>query len=157
MTAHLRLVEVTKHFGPTVAVDRVSLEIEEGSFFTLLGPSGCGKTTLLRVVAGFHLPDRGEVAAQDELDGFHYVGVEGTRRGGHGDAHAHLVPLHGYVVDETQVHDVDAQLRVQYLPKDIPRLPLQDAGRARGGLGGGDLRPPGAGVFGWPRHELPTP
>jgi ABC-type Fe3+/spermidine/putrescine transport system ATPase subunit len=61
MTAHLRLVEVTKHFGPTVAVDRVSLEIEEGSFFTLLGPSGCGKTTLLRVVAGFHLPDRGEV------------------------------------------------------------------------------------------------
>jgi spermidine/putrescine ABC transporter ATP-binding subunit len=61
MTAHLRLVEVTKHYGPTVAVDRVSLEIEEGSFFTLLGPSGCGKTTLLRVVAGFHLPDRGEV------------------------------------------------------------------------------------------------
>ncbi len=61
MTAHLRLVEVTKRFGPTVAVDRVSLEIEEGSFFTLLGPSGCGKTTLLRVVAGFHLPDRGEV------------------------------------------------------------------------------------------------
>ncbi len=61
MTAHLRLAEVTKRFGPTVAVDRVSLEIEEGSFFTLLGPSGCGKTTLLRVVAGFHLPDRGEV------------------------------------------------------------------------------------------------
>jgi len=61
MAAHLRLAEVTKRFGPTVAVDRVSLEIEEGSFFTLLGPSGCGKTTLLRVVAGFHLPDRGEV------------------------------------------------------------------------------------------------
>ena len=61
MSVHLQLVEVTKRFGPTVAVDGVSLDIEEGCFFTLLGPSGCGKSTLLRVVAGFHVPDRGEV------------------------------------------------------------------------------------------------
>ncbi len=65
MTVHLRLVEVAKRFGPTVAVGGVSLDIEEGCFFTLLGPSGCGKTTLLRVVAGFHLPDRGEVYLRD--------------------------------------------------------------------------------------------
>lgn len=61
MAVHLRLAEVYKRFGRTVAVDGVSLDIEEGCFFTLLGPSGCGKTTLLRVIAGFHLPDRGEV------------------------------------------------------------------------------------------------
>lgn len=65
MAVHLRLVEVYKRFGRTVAVDGVSLDIDEGCFFTLLGPSGCGKTTLLRVIAGFHLPDRGEVFLRD--------------------------------------------------------------------------------------------
>ncbi len=61
MAAHLQLVDVVKRFGRTVAVAGVTLEIEEGCFFTLLGPSGCGKTTLLRVIAGFHVPDQGEV------------------------------------------------------------------------------------------------
>ncbi|MDR7461423.1 MAG: ABC transporter ATP-binding protein [Armatimonadota bacterium] len=65
MAGHLRLVDVVKRFGAAVAVDGVTLDIEEGCFFTLLGPSGCGKTTLLRVVAGFHLPDRGEVYLRD--------------------------------------------------------------------------------------------
>jgi len=61
MSVHLRLVDVSKRFGPVVAVDRVSVAIEEGHFFTLLGPSGCGKTTLLRIVAGFYRPDTGHV------------------------------------------------------------------------------------------------
>ena len=43
------------------AVHDVSLEIEPGSFVTLLGPSGCGKTTTLRMVAGFESPDEGEI------------------------------------------------------------------------------------------------
>ncbi len=60
------LVEVTKRFGKTVAMDRVSLEIEEGELFTLLGPSGCGKTTTLRVIAGFEFPDEGRVFFDDE-------------------------------------------------------------------------------------------
>jgi ABC-type Fe3+/spermidine/putrescine transport system ATPase subunit len=59
--AQVRLREVTKRFGQTVAVDRVSLDVPEGSFTTLLGPSGCGKTTLLRMVAGFHHPDQGDI------------------------------------------------------------------------------------------------
>ncbi len=65
MAVHLRLIALTKRFGSTVAVDGVNLEIEEGSLFTLLGPSGCGKTTLLRLIAGFHLPDEGEVYLRD--------------------------------------------------------------------------------------------
>jgi ABC-type Fe3+/spermidine/putrescine transport system ATPase subunit len=65
VAVHLRLVDVVKRFGTTAAVDGVSLDVDEGCFFTLLGPSGCGKTTLLRVVAGFHLPDRGEVFLRD--------------------------------------------------------------------------------------------
>ena len=43
------------------AVHDISLDIEPGSFVTLLGPSGCGKTTTLRMVAGFESPDEGEI------------------------------------------------------------------------------------------------
>ena len=43
------------------AVHDVALEIEPGSFVTLLGPSGCGKTTTLRMIAGFESPDEGEI------------------------------------------------------------------------------------------------
>src|SRR4051812_4100185 len=50
---------VTKRFGKMVAVDNVSLSIQEGEFFSLLGPSGCGKTTLLRMLAGFETPTEG--------------------------------------------------------------------------------------------------
>jgi putrescine transport system ATP-binding protein len=57
----VRFVEVTKRFGATVAVDRVSLDIYEGEFFALLGPSGCGKTTLLRMLAGFERPNEGRI------------------------------------------------------------------------------------------------
>ncbi len=57
----IELRDVTKRFGDHVAVDRVSLRIEQGEFFSLLGPSGCGKTTTLRMVAGFAYPDEGEI------------------------------------------------------------------------------------------------
>jgi iron(III) transport system ATP-binding protein len=52
---------LTKRFGPLEVVNRVDLAIQEGELFTLLGPSGCGKTTLLRLIAGFYVPDEGEV------------------------------------------------------------------------------------------------
>ena len=57
----LRLENVGKSFGRTVAVDHLSLEILRGELFTLLGPSGCGKTTTLRIIAGLERPDRGEI------------------------------------------------------------------------------------------------
>jgi len=60
------LVEVTKRFGKTIAVDRVSVEIKEGELFTLLGPSGCGKTTTLRLIAGFEIPDSGRIYFDDQ-------------------------------------------------------------------------------------------
>ena len=44
-----------------VAVDRISVEIRRGEFFSLLGPSGCGKTTTLRMIGGFEQPDEGEI------------------------------------------------------------------------------------------------
>ncbi|MCL5777961.1 ABC transporter ATP-binding protein [Limibaculum sp. FT325] len=58
---HLKIVDLVKRFGETVAVDHVSLDIYRGEFFALLGPSGCGKTTLLRMLAGFETPDSGQI------------------------------------------------------------------------------------------------
>jgi iron(III) transport system ATP-binding protein len=53
------LDNISKSFGNTTAVSKVSLEINPGELFFLLGPSGCGKTTCLRMVAGFEQPDTG--------------------------------------------------------------------------------------------------
>jgi ABC-type Fe3+/spermidine/putrescine transport system ATPase subunit len=52
---------VTKRYGAMRAADHVSLDIPDGTFFSLLGPSGSGKTTLLMIIAGFVAPDEGEV------------------------------------------------------------------------------------------------
>jgi spermidine/putrescine ABC transporter ATP-binding subunit len=57
----VELDNVSKHFGGLTAVDAVTLGIRRGEFLTLLGPSGCGKTTLLRMIAGFAMPDSGRV------------------------------------------------------------------------------------------------
>jgi putative spermidine/putrescine transport system ATP-binding protein len=57
----VRLVEVRKAYGEVVAVERLSLEVLAGEFFTMLGPSGSGKTTTLRAIAGFELPDSGRI------------------------------------------------------------------------------------------------
>ncbi len=61
MQDFLVIDHVTKAFGSLRAVDGVSLKIGRGEVFSLLGPSGCGKTTLLRMLAGFELPDSGRI------------------------------------------------------------------------------------------------
>ncbi|NUN96038.1 MAG: ABC transporter ATP-binding protein [Candidatus Omnitrophica bacterium] len=70
------LLRVSKRFGPVVAVDGVTLAVEEGEFFFLLGPSGCGKTTLLRMLAGFEDPDEGEIC----FDGRNVSGTPPEKR-----------------------------------------------------------------------------
>ena len=62
----IRFENVTKRYGKVLAVDGVSLSIEEGEFFALLGPSGCGKTTLLRMLAGFETPSEGRILIDGE-------------------------------------------------------------------------------------------
>ena len=57
----LVLEGLRKIYGPTVAVDRVDLAVEQGELVALLGPSGCGKTTTLRMVAGFIAPTEGRI------------------------------------------------------------------------------------------------
>ncbi len=57
----IRLRNVSKSFGPVRVVNDVSLEVEKGELLALLGPSGGGKSTVLRIIAGLELADRGEV------------------------------------------------------------------------------------------------
>ncbi|HMK70860.1 MAG TPA: ABC transporter ATP-binding protein [Xanthobacteraceae bacterium] len=72
----LRIEVLTKRFGGTAVVERLSLDIYEGEFFALLGPSGCGKTTLLRLIAGFERPNAGRIL----LDGVDLARVPPHRR-----------------------------------------------------------------------------
>ncbi len=58
--------EAVKRYGALAALDRVTLKVAEGEFFGLLGPSGSGKTTLLRAIAGFVVPDSGEIRIDDQ-------------------------------------------------------------------------------------------
>ncbi|WP_052883655.1 ABC transporter ATP-binding protein [Infirmifilum uzonense] len=62
----IKILNVTKVYGKVKALDNVSLEIRDGELFTMLGPSGCGKTTLLRIIAGFEVPEEGKVFFADQ-------------------------------------------------------------------------------------------
>ena len=59
--ALLEIRNISRRFGDFQAVKDVSFSVGGGEFFTLLGPSGCGKTTILRMIAGFDLPDAGQI------------------------------------------------------------------------------------------------
>jgi len=60
----LSLDRVTKKFQRVMAVDDVSLKVENREFLAIVGPTGCGKTTLLRLIAGFEKPDYGHIYIQ---------------------------------------------------------------------------------------------
>ena len=63
--AFIEIQSLFKTFKKTVAVNRISLSVQQGEMLTLLGPSGCGKTTTLRCIAGLEKPEGGEI----EIDG----------------------------------------------------------------------------------------
>lgn len=62
----LELKGISKSYGSSLIVNNLDLEIQDGEFLTILGPSGCGKTTTLRMIAGFEIPDSGEVILNNE-------------------------------------------------------------------------------------------
>ncbi len=70
------LDRVTKRYGPTTAVDDVTLGVRRGEFLAILGPSGSGKTTTMRVIGGFVRPDEGRV----EIDGRDVTDLSPNRR-----------------------------------------------------------------------------
>ena len=62
----LSMQSITKRFGDVVAVEGISLDIEDGEFFTIVGPSGSGKSTLIRILAGLEEPTSGSVRLRDD-------------------------------------------------------------------------------------------
>ena len=57
----IELIDITKQFDDDIIVNKINLKIYENEFLTILGPSGCGKTTTLRMIAGFVVPDDGQI------------------------------------------------------------------------------------------------
>lgn len=72
----LSVESITKDFERTRVLSGVSISLKDGEFLTFLGPSGCGKTTMLRIIAGFEVPDGGRIV----LDGIDITGVRPYRR-----------------------------------------------------------------------------
>jgi iron(III) transport system ATP-binding protein len=62
----IQVKQLTKQFGSIVALHGLDLTIKPGELFFLLGPSGCGKTTLLRTIAGFYIPEKGQILFGDD-------------------------------------------------------------------------------------------
>src|SRR6056297_916041 len=61
-----RIEGLSKHFGDTIALENLTLDIAQGEFVTFLGPSGCGKSTTLRILGGFERPTSGRVIIDGE-------------------------------------------------------------------------------------------
>ncbi|WP_428424840.1 ABC transporter ATP-binding protein [Pararhizobium sp.] len=61
MSHSVELIDIEMAFGATRAVEKLSVAVEGGEFFSILGPSGCGKTTILRLIAGFLQPTAGQI------------------------------------------------------------------------------------------------
>lgn len=66
MTFAVQFTDVSRLFGDVKAVDQVSIDIQDGEFFSMLGPSGSGKTTCLRLIAGFEQPSAGSIRIHGE-------------------------------------------------------------------------------------------
>ncbi len=75
--ASIDLIALSKHFGQVVAVDDLTLAIEDGEFVALLGPSGCGKSTTMNMIAGIETPTGGEI----RFDGRDISGLPSNKRG----------------------------------------------------------------------------
>ncbi len=115
----LDLHDVSHRYGATLALDRLSLQVQRGEFLTLLGPSGSGKSTLLRVIAGLEMPESVERMV---LDGADIRGVPANRRNV-----ATVFQLFALFPHMTVGENVEYGLKVRRVP---PRERAERAARA---------------------------
>jgi ABC-2 type transport system ATP-binding protein len=95
MNEILRCVNLTKAYGPKVALDRMSLSIYSGRIVGLLGPNGSGKTTFLKMAAGMMIHSAGDVF------------IDGFRPGVETKSVVSYLPDHLYVPDWMRVRDLE--------------------------------------------------
>ncbi|MCR4652305.1 MAG: ABC transporter ATP-binding protein [Eubacterium sp.] len=95
MNEILRCVNLTKAYGPKVALDRMSLSIYSGRIVGLLGPNGSGKTTFLKMAAGMMIPSAGDIF------------IDGFRPGVETKSVVSYLPDHLYVPDWMRVRDLE--------------------------------------------------
>ncbi len=113
----LTIDRLTVAFGPTVAVDAVSFDLDEGQVLAVLGPSGCGKSTLLRAIAGLERSRSGRVVAEGE----DLTGVPTHRRG------FALMFQDGQLFPHLSVaRNVAYPLRLRHVPPDERRRRVVD-------------------------------
>ena len=110
MSKHLiDLVNITKTYDDTDVLKNINLYIRDGEFLTLLGPSGCGKTTMLRLIAGFTMPNQGQVL----IDGQDVSNVPPYRRQVNTVFQKYALFPHLNVFD-----NIAFGLKIQKLPKE---------------------------------------
>ncbi|HKG00662.1 MAG TPA: ABC transporter ATP-binding protein, partial [Xanthobacteraceae bacterium] len=107
--ARIELVDLSKAFGPLVAVKNLNFTIEDGEFVVFVGPSGCGKTTTLRMIAGFEDPSSGEI----RIDGRVVNDVEPRDRGLGMVCQSHALFPHKNVAQ-----NIEFGLRMKNVPPD---------------------------------------
>ncbi|MGH9800918.1 MAG: ABC transporter ATP-binding protein, partial [Blastocatellia bacterium] len=66
MSKAISVRQISKSYGDFVAVNNLSLEVEQGSIFGLLGPNGAGKSTTIRMIVNITMPDAGEIRLFDQ-------------------------------------------------------------------------------------------
>ena len=90
MSAVIDVEDVTFSYGDSVAVDNVTLSVDDGEFLGLIGPNGSGKTTLLHLMLGLNEPDSGSLSLfgtpAHEFDDGERIGYVGQRAADRGDA-----------------------------------------------------------------------
>ncbi|HET9820741.1 MAG TPA: ABC transporter ATP-binding protein [Burkholderiaceae bacterium] len=121
--ASIRLVQVSKHWGATKALDAIDLAIEPASFCVLLGPSGCGKSTTLRIVAGLEAASAGQVF----IDGRDVTGLAPSQRGISMVFQNYALFPHLSVAD-----NIGFGLDVRKVPKDDAKQRLDEAAELLG-------------------------
>jgi len=131
MTSAIEFRGVSRVFGDVRAVDDVSFSIDPGEFFAMLGPSGSGKTTSLRLVAGFDLPDAGQVM----LDGADVSAVPPFERNVNTVFQDYALFPHMTVLENVaygpRVRGVDASTRAQRAREMLDLVQLGAQGERR--------------------------
>src|SRR5712692_7095025 len=131
--AQVQLVGVSKHFGSTIAVQALDLDIADGEFFTLLGGSGCGKSTTLHLIAGLETPSSGHVL----FDGEEVTALSPRERNV-----AVVFQSYALYPHKTVAGHLAFPLLIGHVPKAEIDAPLRDQGAAPGHPYHVDLRHP---------------